>query len=312
MPNESGAAVGYEPARIRSLIARARAVADHLGVPPPASAEAADPAAAVRAVAAGIADRLLPALGRIDASRALIDGIALGGGSCRVVPAPTSVIADVVHRLDPTERAYLQGFVDAAAPSVAQELWRFAAHTDYDTSRLPAGLTTLDDDDEWLHLAQLYVVEQYQHLVADHSAAVRYDGEAYWIDPIALQDTTDLVLPDILLAAAMAGGNLRVGGSISRATAHTAASPMPAPRPLDAPDHVTGWSRHAREQARSRDGHGVSDAAVADAVTNPAMVRYDAARDRFRYDGEHAVVVLGRDGSVVTTWARRASGWRFP
>jgi len=83
----------------------------------------------------------------------------------------------------------------------------------------------------------------------------------------------------------------------------------------DAPKKVTGWRRHALEQALGRDGPGVSDAAIKDAVTNAVMIQ--RVRDprtgliTFRYIRKNATVVLNKTGEIVTAWAENNRGWRY-
>ncbi|GAA4883104.1 hypothetical protein [Actinomycetospora straminea] len=84
--------------------------------------------------------------------------------------------------------------------------------------------------------------------------------------------------------------------------------------PFDPPSEITGLTRHADEQASSRDdGRGVSDEAMADAVANPIEPpEYRADRNTYRYKGTDATVVLNEHGRVVTTWAESSKGWRNP
>ena len=75
-------------------------------------------------------------------------------------------------------------------------------------------------------------------------------------------------------------------------------------------DSITGFTQHGLEQALGRDGGvGVSDSAMADAVTNPEEVipQSDGA---VKYVGKNAVVVLNSDGKVITTWATGSAGTR--
>ncbi|MFZ0665912.1 MAG: RHS repeat-associated core domain-containing protein [Acidimicrobiales bacterium] len=75
-------------------------------------------------------------------------------------------------------------------------------------------------------------------------------------------------------------------------------------------DSITGFTQHGLEQALGRDGGvGVSDSAMADAVSNPEEVipQSDGA---VKYVGKNAVVVLNSDGKVITTWATSSAGTR--
>jgi RHS repeat-associated protein len=72
---------------------------------------------------------------------------------------------------------------------------------------------------------------------------------------------------------------------------------------------ITGYTKHGLNQAISRGGRGVSVAAIRDTVTNPVAVKA-MANGTTRYTGKTAVVILNRDGKVVTTWAKTSSAWR--
>jgi hypothetical protein len=169
----STAVLRYEPERIRALEGRARAVVEHWAAPPPDDplASGADTTAVV--VRANVADGWLPALAAVAASRALLDSIGAA-----------------VDQLTPTERTYFQGHVDVYASSVALELSAYDQHPDYDTTELPPQLETLDSKDDWGWLAQLYLVEQYHEMIDRGDVEVRRDGDAYWVDPLDLADTS--------------------------------------------------------------------------------------------------------------------------
>lgn len=80
----------------------------------------------------------------------------------------------------------------------------------------------------------------------------------------------------------------------------------------DPPRGITGRTSHGDDQAQTRDGHGVNDAAMDDAVANPVRPVQRQAGGTYKYTGRNAVVVLSQDGKVVTTWARNSAGWRTP
>lgn len=85
--------------------------------------------------------------------------------------------------------------------------------------------------------------------------------------------------------------------------------------PFEAPEEITGRTEHGEQQIQGRDGHGVNDDAVNDAVQNPTKPpRYipDKYGGTYRYVGKNATVNLNKDGQVVTAWARNSSGWRTP
>lgn len=81
--------------------------------------------------------------------------------------------------------------------------------------------------------------------------------------------------------------------------------------PFPAPSEITGLTHHGAERAEGRDGVGVSDEAMADAVANPkAEPEYDVDRKTYSYEGVDATVILNEQGRVVTTWAETSNGWR--
>ena len=89
--------------------------------------------------------------------------------------------------------------------------------------------------------------------------------------------------------------------------------PVEGPAPYPPPEEITGRTQHGEEQAQTRDGHGVSDAAMEDAVERPvAEPEYDVDRDTYLYLGKDASVVLNEQGEVVTTWPRNSLGYRRP
>jgi hypothetical protein len=85
--------------------------------------------------------------------------------------------------------------------------------------------------------------------------------------------------------------------------------------PFEAPKEINGRTDHGDQQIQTRDGHGVNDNAVNDAVTNPTKPpKYvpDKYGGSYRYVGKDATVNLNKDGQVTTAWARNSSGWRNP
>jgi RHS repeat-associated protein len=73
---------------------------------------------------------------------------------------------------------------------------------------------------------------------------------------------------------------------------------------------ITGFTEHGLDQAISRDGVGVANRAILDAVRNPQKV-IKQAEAKVKYIGETATVILNRAGEVFTTWARSSAGWRI-
>jgi hypothetical protein len=61
-----------------------------------------------------------------------------------------------------------------------------------------------------------------------------------------------------------------------------------------------------------RDGHGVSDQAIDDAVENPLEPPQTQPNGTYKYEGTDAVVILNERGELVATWARNSNGRRQP
>lgn len=62
------------------------------------------------------------------------------------------------------------------------------------------------------------------------------------------------------------------------------------------PREISGRADHGEERAQGRDGHGVSDGAMQDAVENPVKSPKEQSGGTFRYDGQGATVVLNPGG----------------
>jgi hypothetical protein len=73
---------------------------------------------------------------------------------------------------------------------------------------------------------------------------------------------------------------------------------------------ITGFTRHALNQAISRDGVGVATDAILGAVRSPVRVVEQSA-GRMLFVGENASAVLNESGEVVTTWATTKAGTRI-
>jgi uncharacterized protein YukE len=126
----------------------------------------------------------------------------------------------------------------------------------------------------------------------------------------------------ITAGAGMAGSSLR--DLTLHATSDDQVSPMQvnsnaaggsSEPPFPPPKEITGTTEHAEEQIAGRDGHGVNDQAVQDAVdhpTKPPQYRPDRYGGAYRYVGRNATVNLNKDGKIVTAWARNQAGWRNP
>jgi RHS repeat-associated protein len=77
-------------------------------------------------------------------------------------------------------------------------------------------------------------------------------------------------------------------------------------------DVISGFTRHATNQGISRDSHGVSYAAIKDAVENPVLAVTDVATRVATWKGANAVLVINNDtGRVITMLALNHLGWRF-
>lgn len=72
---------------------------------------------------------------------------------------------------------------------------------------------------------------------------------------------------------------------------------------------INGFTKHGLNQAISRDGVGVSNRAMLDAVKNPTQVVQQSG-GRTMYVGKDATVVMNAQGKVITTWANGSAGQR--
>ena len=59
-----------------------------------------------------------------------------------------------------------------------------------------------------------------------------------------------------------------------------------------------------------KDGVGVSNEAVVDAVRNGRIIC--RPNGSYQFVGKHATVVLNKEGKIVTAWARGRNGFRAP
>ena len=74
---------------------------------------------------------------------------------------------------------------------------------------------------------------------------------------------------------------------------------------------ITGVTKHGINQAISRDGVGVADRSILDAVKNPTQV-VQQSDGRTMYVGKDATVIINAQGKVITTWANGSAGARIP
>jgi hypothetical protein len=150
-----------------------------------------------------------------------------------------------------------------------------------------------------------------------------------------VMDATGVLAPvggalNVVSAAGMAAGVGLTGVSVAAMAAHAAGDDHVEPlktdsggggsgstqdAPFQAPKEISGRTEHGEQQIQSRDGRGVTDEAVNDAVANPKEPpRYipDKYGGSYRYVGRDAVVNLNKAGQVTTAWARTRLGWRRP
>jgi hypothetical protein len=85
--------------------------------------------------------------------------------------------------------------------------------------------------------------------------------------------------------------------------------------PFSPPGQTSGFTDHGRERIEGRDGHGVNDSALQDAVDHPLGPPEYAADQyggNYTYVGKDATVILSKDGKVITAWPNSRDGWRNP
>ena len=89
----------------------------------------------------------------------------------------------------------------------------------------------------------------------------------------------------------------------------------PAEPPFPPPQQINGYTGHGQEQIEERDGHGVNDSALQDAVQHPlsppSYQINEQGKGSYLYQGKDATVVLNKDGEVITAWPNNHRGWRY-
>lgn len=93
------------------------------------------------------------------------------------------------------------------------------------------------------------------------------------------------------------------------------AHPGTAETPFPPPTQINGLTEHGAQRVEGRDGHGVNDNAMQDAVSNPIeppQFMPDQYGGTWRYIGKDATVNLNENGQVTTAWANNRNGWRNP
>ena len=90
--------------------------------------------------------------------------------------------------------------------------------------------------------------------------------------------------------------------------------PGTAEPPFPPPHQINGYTGHGQEQIEGRDGHGVADSALQDAVQHPlsppSYQINEQGKGAYLYQGKDATVVLNKDGQVITAWPNNRNGWR--
>ncbi|WIM87459.1 hypothetical protein PT015_21885 [Candidatus Mycobacterium wuenschmannii] len=85
--------------------------------------------------------------------------------------------------------------------------------------------------------------------------------------------------------------------------------------PFPPPEQINGLTDHGAKRVFGREGHGVNDEAMQDAVRNPVRPPKfvpDEYGGTWRYDGKDATVCLNESGQVTTAWPNGSGGWRNP
>jgi hypothetical protein len=73
---------------------------------------------------------------------------------------------------------------------------------------------------------------------------------------------------------------------------------------------IRGFTKHGINQAISREGVGVAEGPMMDAVRNPTKL-IQQADGAVKYVGKDATVILNKAGKVISTWARNAASFRI-
>lgn len=116
-----------------------------------------------------------------------------------------------------------------------------------------------------------------------------------------------------MTSANMTRGDEAIPSGISHPTDVAAGKATEEPS-FPPPREVTGATEHGRLQIESRNGHGVNNEAILDAVSRPVrepQYRPDKYGGHYRFTGEDAVVNLNTDGKIITAWPRSSAGWRY-
>lgn len=93
------------------------------------------------------------------------------------------------------------------------------------------------------------------------------------------------------------------------------AHPGTAEPPFPPPAQINGLTEHGAQRVEGRDGHGINDNAMQNAVEHPIRppeYASDQYGGNYTYVGKDATVILSKDGKVITAWANSRDGWRNP
>ena len=72
---------------------------------------------------------------------------------------------------------------------------------------------------------------------------------------------------------------------------------------------LLGWTGHGAQSAYSHNGHGVSNAAILQAITTTPI--WNDRNQSWNYYGADEVVCLNTSGYVTTCWATTSNGYRY-
>jgi hypothetical protein len=75
------------------------------------------------------------------------------------------------------------------------------------------------------------------------------------------------------------------------------------------PRRITGYTRHGLDRAIGSDRPGVSVRAISRTLRNPSSFELQK-NGTFKLTSDDAVIVVTRDGRLVTAWARNSGAWR--
>jgi hypothetical protein len=133
-------------------------------------------------------------------------------------------------------------------------------------------------------------------LRVDREATLRY--QASQGDEFAIMQLGQAILG---LEEDVDTGMLLAGGVVGLIRFGGATAPLPK---------IVGFTKHAMNQAVSREGRGVTTRAILDAMKNPVAIKR-MGDGTTRFIGKEATAVVNELMRVVTLWARSSSAWRI-